>query len=59
MADSDKQTPAARVIDLPTAYSQGGFVQVRSVILQPETPNAPNALAANDDEPATSLLSTS
>lgn len=57
MPDSDMETPAALTIDLPVAYSHGGFVQVRRVILQPETPIAPNAPAANDDEPASSLLS--
>jgi hypothetical protein len=42
MPDSTKNIPAPTFVDLPAVYSQGGFVQNRSVILQSEAIAAPN-----------------
>ncbi len=36
-------------VDLPAVYSQGGFVQVRTIILQPK-PTDKLAWTANDDQ---------
>ena len=56
MPDSTKNIPAPIFVDLPAVYSQGGFVQRRSVILQSEViapPNDNNSVPcpANDTEP--------
>lgn len=55
MPDKDTDTPAIAV-DLPAVYSQGGFVQLRTVILQSESANMPNGVIANDSEPPADIL---
>jgi hypothetical protein len=55
MPDKDTDAPAIAV-DLPAVYSQGGFVQVRTIILQSEPANMPNSIIANDSEPPADIL---
>jgi hypothetical protein len=56
MTDSIKNVSAPILIDLPAAYSQGGFVQSRSIFLQTEAINSTAddksvPRAANDTDP--------
>ena len=56
MPDSTKNIATPVLVDLPAVYSQGGFVQSRSVILQSEaiaSPNENNSVPrpGNDTEP--------
>jgi hypothetical protein len=56
MPDSTKNISAPVFVDLPAVYSQGGFVQSRSVILQSEVIASPNENSsvprpANDTDP--------
>ncbi|MBY0226380.1 MAG: hypothetical protein K2Q28_11295 [Hyphomicrobium sp.] len=56
MTDSTKNISPPILIDLPAAYSQGGFVQSRSVFLQTEvitsrTDDNSVPRAANDTDP--------
>jgi hypothetical protein len=56
MTDSTKNIPTPCFVDLPAVYSQGGFVQSRSVILQSDaiaSPNEKNSIShpANDTDP--------
>jgi hypothetical protein len=59
MPDIEELVPLAQLVELPAVYSQGGFVQVRTVILQPDTAIMPNGKVANDKEPSADLLSAS
>jgi hypothetical protein len=42
------------VVDLPAVYSQGGFVQVRTIVLQMETGPAAEAIVPDASSPAVS-----
>ena len=50
MLDKD-QDATAIAVDLPAVYSQGGFVQVRTIILQVQPADMREPTVANDTEP--------
>jgi hypothetical protein len=57
MPDSKKTIAGPVFVDLPAVYSLGGFVQLRSVILQPEAMAKSNEAGAvphadNDTDPS-------
>jgi len=43
-------------VDLPAVYSQGGFVQVRTIVLPSNKPGLTLASAANDQEDPVQVL---
>jgi hypothetical protein len=58
MPDSKKTIAAPVLVDLPAVYSLGGFVQLRSVILQPDAQAMSNEVRTlphpdNDTGPST------
>jgi hypothetical protein len=55
MPDTDTDgTPL--MVDLPAVYSQGGFVQVRTIVLQSQPANPSLAPAANDQQKPVDVL---
>lgn len=55
MPDTDSDVPQTTV-DLPAVYSQGGFVQVRTIVLPSNKPGLTLASAANDQEGTIQVL---
>jgi hypothetical protein len=55
MPDTDSDG-AQTTVDLPAVYSQGGFVQVRTIILSSNKPGLTLASVANDQEDTVQVL---
>jgi hypothetical protein len=55
MPNTDSDGPQTTV-DLPAVYSQGGFVQVRTIIMPSSKPGLSLASAANDQEGTIQVL---
>lgn len=55
MPDADTDGPEI-MIDLPAVYSQGGFVQVRTIVLRSQPASPDLAPPANDQEDKVDLL---